>query len=255
MGVGADLGDALKRVLAPVGGPRSRLRAWIVDRFDQRTYLGLHLTAGLVVAAGAIWAFSALLDAVLDNATLVRMDIATDAWVHARVAPLGLVVANWISWIGSPTVMAVVGIIGAIVLWLRGKRILCVAWIAAFAGGGVLDRVLKAAVHRTRPTFGAMHGVPAADSFPSGHSMASFIGFAMLAYVLLLHRPATPRRRVATIAAATTMVALVGLSRVYLGRHYPSDVLAGWMAAAAWTAICLSGLVIALHRRVSVSSN
>ncbi len=254
MGVGEDLGDALKQVLAPVSGPRSRVRAWIVDRFDQRTYLGLHLTAGLLVAAGAIWAFSALLDAVLDNATLVRMDLAADAWVHARVTQQGLAAANWISWLGSPTTMAIVGIVGTPVLWRRGRHIWCYAWIAAFAGGGVLDRVLKAAVHRSRPTFGATHVIPAADSFPSGHSMASFIGFAMLAYVLVVHRPATRARRVALISAAAAMIVLVGVSRVYLGRHYPSDVLAGWMAAAAWTAICLSGLVIALHRRVSVSS-
>lgn len=253
MGVGADLGDALKRVLAPVGGPRSRVRAWIVDRFDQRTYLGLHLTVGLLVAAGAIWAFSALLDAVLDNATLVHVDVATDAWVHARTTQPGLAAANWISWIGSPTVIAIVGVVGTLVFWRRRKRILCVAWIAAFAGGGVLDRVLKAAVHRTRPIFGATNAIPAADSFPSGHAMASFIGFSMLAYLLIVHRPATPSRRVALAASAALMILLVGVSRVYLGRHYPSDVLAGWMAAAAWTAICLSGLVIALHRRVSVS--
>lgn len=254
MGVGEDLGDALKRVLAPVGDSRSRLRAWIVDRFDQRTYLWLYLAAALLVAAGAVWGFSALLDAVLDNATLVRFDLASVAWVHARVTQQGLAAANWISWLGSPTTMAFVGIIGTPVLWRRRKYILCYAWIAAFVGGGVLDRILKAAVHRTRPTFGLAHGIPAADSFPSGHSMASFIGFAMLAYVLLVLRPATPGRRVAIIAAAAVMILLVGMSRVYLGRHFPSDVLAGWTAAAAWTALCLSGLVIAVHRRVSVSS-
>ncbi len=239
-------------MLEPDAASPSRLRAWIVDRFDQRTYLGLHLTLGLIIAAGGVWAFGALLDAVLDNATLVHWDVASDAWIHARTTPVGMTLSTWVSNAGSPTTMAWLGCAGAVALWIRRERVLCAAWVAAFAGGGVLNRVLKAVVHRTRPTFGDATAAIRSDSFPSGHAMASFIGIGMLVYVLAAHWRAPTIVRRSLFVVAGLFVALVGASRLYLGVHYPSDVLGGYAAAGAWMAICVSGLVIALHRRRTV---
>lgn len=226
-----------------------RLRAFLEARVNPSTFLGLHLTVGLIAVAGAIWLFSALLDAVLDNATLVRWDIATDAWIHARVTDTGTTIFSFVTRFGSPNAMAMLGIAGVVVLLLRGRRTMLITWVAAFAGGLIIERVLKALVHRSRPLYAAHHMHDPSFSFPSGHAMGSMIGILMLLHALWIFRVVRgPARTIAAIVGAA-FVALVGFSRVYLGVHYPSDVLGGWAIGAAWMAICVSIAGVVLHRR------
>jgi len=231
-----------------------RLWSWILERFDRRTHLGLHLTLALVVGVAAVWAFSALLDAVLDNATLVRMDILVDAQIHRIETPTGTVLFTWITRVGSPVSMAVLGAIGAVVLLIRRERRMFVTWIAAFVGTAVLERTLKVLVHRSRPAYASARLAHQSFSFPSGHAMGSFIGFGMLVYVVAAHWRLSRRARLPLITAAATIILLVGVSRVYLGAHYPSDVLGGYAAAAAWMSACIGGLAVWLNRRDRASS-
>lgn len=228
-------------------GRASRLLA---ARLDPGTYLGLHLTVTLIAAALGLWLFGALLDALLDNATMVRWDVATSAAIHARVTQPGLRAFTIVSQLGSPAAMAFLAVAGAAVLWRQRRRTLVMGWIAAFAGGGVLDAVLKSVVHRDRPAYGTGVLVGHSYSFPSGHAMGSLIGYGMLAFVLARHwHPRAPWRRVAAGAAALLVLA-VGVSRLYLGVHYPSDVLGGWAAGAAWLAACVAGVGIARQRQL-----
>jgi len=229
-------------------GPIARFRRFTAARFDPKTYLGLHLTVGLVVGALGVWLFSALLDAVLDNETLVRWDVASDAWIHSHVTQQGLAIFDWITRAGSPLSMTVLGVVvGVLLLWQRRRTIL-IPWIAALAGGGILDDVIKQLVHRTRPVYGAAYLTGHSYSFPSGHAMGSIIALGMLLYVLGLYWHPSRLVRISSIIVACIFVVLVGVSRVYLGVHYPSDVMGGWAAGAAWVAVCVSGASFALHR-------
>lgn len=226
----------------------SRWRRFVAARFDPKAYLGLHLTIGLVVATLGLWLFGALLDAVLDNATMVQWDAATDAWIHGRVTPVGLSVFDAITQLGSPAAMGVLALAGAFVLWRQRRRTTLIAWLAAFGGGVLLDEVIKLAVHRKRPVFGASYLHGHSYSFPSGHSMGSLIGYVMLLYLLRLHwHPHRVWRRLTAVAVGL-MVLAVGVSRVYLGVHYPSDVVGGYAAGAAWLAVCLTGLSVVQGR-------
>jgi undecaprenyl-diphosphatase len=233
---------------------RRRARAFVAARLDSKTHLGLHLTLALLIGCLAIWAFGALLDAVLDNATVVRLDIEAAAWIHARVTPGGLRFFDIVSTVGDPTMMLLLAFIVGIVLLVQRRRTALLAWIAAFLGGGVVERVVKVSVHRHRPVFVAPGQIIDPFSFPSGHSIWSFIAVGMLLYILALYwHPRRPWRWV-TMTAGAAIVGLVGFSRVYLGVHYPSDVVGAWMASAAWMGVCATGLAIALHRgRVSSS--
>lgn len=232
-----------------------RTRAFLTERLNPSTFLGLHLTVGLIVVAAAIWLFSALVDSVLDNATLVRWDIATDAWIHVHVTPRGTDVFALVTRLGSPGAMAMLAIIGGVILVARGRPTMFVTWIAAFAGGGILERVLKMLVHRSRPLYAAEHLRNPTFSFPSGHAMGSMIGILMLLHALWIFRIVRGPARVLVAIAGAVFVALVGLSRVYLGVHYPSDVLGGWAVGAAWMGLCVSIAGIVLHRRgISVTS-
>jgi len=226
-----------------------RVRRFLERRLDRSTFLGLHLTVSLLIVAAAVWLFASLLDAVLDNALLVRFDRFADGVIHSRVTPMGLAFFNTMSRVGSPPVMWALGVAGAIFFLVRGWPTLFVTWGAAFGGGGVIEQLLKRLVHRTRPPYGAAYLNGTSFSFPSGHSMMSFIGCTMLVYVVVMvRRPGRPTRTVLACAAAA-FVLLVGASRVYLGVHYPSDVVGGWAAAAAWVAVCIAVAGVILHRR------
>ena len=226
-----------------------RTKRTVAKRLSTDTYVGLHLTVSFVVAAGAIWLASALITAVLDNATLVRWDIAASAWIHARVTPTGTAVCEWISQVGSPTTMGVLGVLGGLELLRRRRKTLLIAWIAAFAGGGTLEKILKIAVHRTRPMFNTSAPGEQSLSFPSGHSMMCFLGVAMVVYVMTVPGQLKGVWRAVLMGIAASFVLLMGISRVYLGAHYPSDVVGGYAFAAGWVAICVGVRGIVKHRK------
>jgi membrane-associated phospholipid phosphatase len=226
------------------------LRAFVAARLDTKAYLGLHLTVALIVAALSIWLLSAVWDAVLDNATMVRLDVVSDAWLHRRVTTDGFRLFLAITQCGSPLTMAVLGVCVAAVLWSVRARLLLICWVAAFAGGGLIDELFKAIVKRNRPDYHPAYDLRHSYSFPSGHAMGSTIGYGMLAYVLIMLWPPARRRRWPIIGVAVLIVGLVGFSRVYLGVHYPSDVLGGYAAGLAWVALCIAALRVRSHSSV-----
>jgi undecaprenyl-diphosphatase len=226
-----------------------RVRRFVAGRISTDTFLGLDLTVSLLIAGGAIWVFSAVLDAVLDNATMVRLDHAADAWIHAHATPFGFVVFQKISELGSPTTMLVLCVIGSGLLLRYRRTPMLILWIAAFAGSGILGRVVKVAVQRGRPTFGIDFLTDASYSFPSGHSAGSFIGIAMTVFVIRTYKLVSTKWLVAISVLGTVFVILVGVSRVYLGVHYPSDVIGGYAVSAAWGAICVVVAGVVLHHR------
>jgi len=226
-----------------------QLRGFITARVDTKTKLGLYLTVVLLLGAGAVWLFGALLEAVLDNATLVRLDMSLDATIHDRVTPSGLAFFSTFTHLADPLTILVLAAIGAVALWITEHRATLVAWIAAFAGSAVLNWVLKLAVHRHRPEYGAAYLHGDSFSFPSGHSMGIVVAVGMVLYVGGLHwHPKWIRR--SRVALGGLVILLVGVSRIYLGVHYPSDVLGGYAAATAWMAACISADTIARHRRL-----
>lgn len=231
----------------PPVGERGRLHRFLAARLDRSSEFGLRLTINVVVFALAIWAFSGLLDGVLDNEWLVRADLAINTWFHGHATAAGLAAFNVITYGGTVGVGCVVAIVTAW-LWISGYRFLSVAWLATNAGGAIVEWVLKTTVHRTRPQYAAafLHGH--SYSFPSGHTMMSTICFTMLAFIggTLAHWPA--RRRAWLYVATMALALLIGFSRLYLGVHYPSDVLGGFAAGMAWLAACVGALNVVRGR-------
>lgn len=138
-----------------------------------------------------------------------------------------------ISAIGSPAVLAIIVISACILLRIRGKRRQPVLLFAATASGAVVVAMLKIVYGRARPEI-IPHLVPALNlSFPSGHAADSAIVFSTIAAMLIaVEKDRNTRIFVALLAIALTLA--IGLSRIYLGVHWPSDVLAGWAFGAGW---------------------
>jgi undecaprenyl-diphosphatase len=136
---------------------------------------------------------------------------------------------------GSVTVVSMVSLAALGFAILRGKRRLAVLILAAGTGALLLNDTLKSLYDRPRPQVPNLR--IASPSFPSGHAMASAAVYLSLAAVLAVREPQR-RMRVYMLGLGFTLTLLVGLSRVYLGAHYPSDVLAGWLVGVVWAVLC-----------------
>ena len=132
-------------------------------------------------------------------------------------------------------VLVILGVAGF--LWLRKKHHAMWLTLGASFGGMILAGILKRSFERPRPDIVPHLSIVATTSFPSGHSMLSATVYLTLG--LLLARTATDRAtRFYPILVAVVLTFLVGLSRVYMGVHYPTDVMAGWTAGGVWAVFC-----------------
>jgi undecaprenyl-diphosphatase len=214
-----------------------RARQFLAARFDPKSQLGLGLTVSVVILGLAVWAFSGLLDAVLDNETLVRTDLKVASWLHAHATRAGLAIFGVVTQFGSPVVSVIVVVV-AIYLWRKQRMLLLWNWLGANLGGVALEHVLKNSVHRSRPQYSAAYLGGQSYSFPSGHTMGATVCYLLLAYIIAFRPGTTRRTRFLAIGLAMVLVGAVGFSRLYLGVHYPSDVVGGFVAGVAWLAVC-----------------
>jgi membrane protein DedA with SNARE-associated domain/membrane-associated phospholipid phosphatase len=224
-------------------------KAWsfIARRFAATEYLGLHLTVGLGLSLGALWLFGGIAEDIIHHDPLTQFDLTIADAFHRHATPTGVAIAKGVSLLGSPGFIAVWGLAVVGLLLVRRQYLLLGGWLAAVAGGGLLDVALKRVFHRTRPTWDVPLLTARGWSFPSGHAMGSLVAYGMLAY-LLVREVHGRRRRLAVIAGAAVLVLLIGLSRMYLGVHYFSDVIGGYAAGVVWLAACISGLEVVRRR-------
>ncbi len=202
----------------------------------------------LLVAAGA-WAFAELADEVLEGETR-----AIDQWVLRALrtpegAPLGPVwlaeAIRDVTALGSAVVLSLITLAVAGFCLLIGNRIAMIAVLVAALGGQAFSMLLKNLLARPRPDVVPHLTEVSSLSFPSGHSMMSAAVYLTLG-VLLAQFVERPRLKTYVLGVAVAVTVLVGVSRVFLGVHYPTDVLAGWTAGAVWALVC--GLVVSQLR-------
>jgi membrane-associated phospholipid phosphatase len=206
--------------------------------------LGLTLGAGLVVLALAAWAFAAIADEMTDGET--GYDQAVADWLHTRATDPLTEFFEAVTTLGNGIVLAGVTAIAAYLLLRRGYPREALLMVLAFAGAEIVSYSLKLGFRRNRPYFTDPLATESTFSFPSGHSTVSLAVYGALAVVIArrVSRPA----RLPWLAAATLLVGLIGFSRLYLGVHFVTDVLAGFAAGAAWLAACV--IMLDLHQRL-----
>lgn len=227
----------------------TRVRSFIAARFARGEYLGLHLTLGFLITLSALLLFGSITRGVVNDRPITAIDLAFHTWIRAHATPFGDRIALAVSFIGGPITMTVLALVVAMVVLRRGAWLMLWVWLAAFVVGALLDWMLKNIIRRPRP-IGAerfLHGVT--FSYPSGHSMGSLIGLTMLAYVLIKFWPPARAHRVTVATIAVILVLLVGWSRLYLGVHYLSDVIAGFAVGTVWVTVCMTGFELATRPR------
>lgn len=145
--------------------------------------------------------------------------------------------ARDITALGSLGVLGLMVLAAAGFLALAGRRRTALFVLAATGGGALASTLLKALFARPRPDIVPHETYVASASFPSGHAMVSAVVYLTLGALIARLAP-EPRLKAYILAVAVLLAGLIGISRVYLGVHWPSDVLAGWAAGAAWALAC-----------------
>jgi membrane-associated phospholipid phosphatase len=196
------------------------------------------------VRSGVLWAAFLLLalvgvgwltNDVVDRDGLTAIDLPWHDWfvVHRTSALTSVMVV--ISFLGQTVVLAVLAAGAVEWLLIRRRYRHAVLVTVTTVGAAVLVPLLKHLVGRARPPAADRLAVETSLSYPSGHSLGSAAVLGALAVVV------TARRlyRVLAVVAAGLLVMAIGVSRVYLGVHWPTDVLAGWLVGGIWLGFCL----------------
>ncbi len=207
----------------------------------------------IVAIAAALWAFVALASEMLegelhafDETVLLALRTPGDPSNPIGGKQIEIAMRD-ITALGGVTVLTLITVLVLALLVLQRQRASALFLAVAILGGQVLSHLMKSGFSRPRPDL-VPHGVEVATaSFPSGHSMMAAVTYLTLA-VMLARTETRAHMRAFYILSAAILSILVGISRVYLGVHWPSDVLAGWSLGAAW-ALAVWLLARALARR------
>jgi undecaprenyl-diphosphatase len=190
------------------------------------------LVLGFLVALGAVLFFAWIAEEMLEGDT-ARFDSAVTAAVHTHASAPLTSVMKALTMLGSSVVMTPLAILTLAVCYIRREFHALKTLAATFIGALVLEFLLKRAFHRPRPVPFFDLPTPASFSFPSGHALFSFCFFAGVAALLSPRLERLGARIVLWVVAAVLIIG-IGVSRIYLGVHYTSDVLAGYAAGAVW---------------------
>jgi undecaprenyl-diphosphatase len=220
---------------------KQNLQRFVHARLSPEGAFGLHLTVGVLLMLAAAWLFAAIAGEVVSGAAITTLDVALAGWLHRHASQGFTKLMLAITWMHSvPGILVLALLFGARLVVQRAFY-----WLLALAlavpGGMLLNVAFKHVFQRARPHFDDPLLTLSTYSFPSGHTASATVLYGLLACYLAAHAPS---RRTGALAAAGALgaVALVALSRMYLGVHYLSDVLAAAAEGCAWLAICVTAV-------------
>lgn len=209
-----------------------------------RMYLELRTVGLLLLISSCLWVFAEIADEAPEGGTRA-FDTAVLLAFRDSADPSDPLGPGWLEEFGRDvTAFGGIGILAIITfavagfLWLRDRRGTAVLILVAVASAQVMSSAFKRGFDRPRPDLVPHEVMTYTSSFPSGHAMMAAATYLTLA-VLLARVQEGRRIKVYILSVAVIITVAVGISRIYLGVHWPTDVLAGWTAGAAWAFGCL----------------
>jgi undecaprenyl-diphosphatase len=224
--------------------PLVRLLRWLRDRVHGLyRALGLFLVIALALGLGAVWVFAELAEHVVSGGTQ-RFDDAVLGWINQHASPALDRWALGVTAVGNGATVAVITLVLIAFLWVLEQRGAVLLIVMAVVGADLLQSVLKLAFQRPRPeefVIQTPFARPVSTSFPSGHATGAIALYLVLGY--LLTRLGGKGLAHWVINGFFLLLILgIGLSRMYLGVHYPSDVIAGYLIGFVWVSLCIFGI-------------
>jgi len=209
-----------------------------------RRYLELGTIGLLLLISGCLWIFAELADEASEGSTR-EFDTAVLLAFRDPADPSDPLGPTWleefgrdVTALGGLGLLAVITLAVAGFLWLRDRRGTAILILLAIGSGQLMSFVFKLGFDRSRPELVPHRMATYTSSFPSGHAMMAAVTYLTLA-VLLARVQEGRRIKIYILSVAVIITVAVGISRIYLGVHWPTDVLAGWTAGAAWAFGCL----------------
>jgi undecaprenyl-diphosphatase len=209
---------------------------------------GIFLLIGTALAISGTYLFVKLASRVAAGKTQA-FDDAVLTWFGAHRLPSLDAIMVDVTALGTGTVVVMIVTVAALFLWLTRHHYSAILLVVATVGSIILNNLLKMGFERPRPDIVSWVGNAHFYSFPSGHAMSATVAYVTVAY-LAGRLLATHTARVAVIATALLIILLICVSRLYLGVHYPSDVIAGVTIGLAWAGFCMAAIeAIQLYAR------
>lgn len=196
------------------------------------------LLTGIVLGTAVVAALAAQL---APGSALRQADQALMHALQVTMSPGVLPLFAAVTHLADAATRTVLGAVVALALLARQQPALAAGWVLALAGNGLVTYGLKQFFGRPRPLAQAGFGLETGFSFPSGHSAGAVVAYGMLAYLACRLLP--PRWHRPAWVAAVALALAVGASRVFLGVHFASDVLAGFASGLVWLLLCIGGLL------------
>ncbi|GAC1408413.1 MAG: phosphatase PAP2 family protein [Burkholderiaceae bacterium] len=223
------------------------LSRFLRARLSPEGVFGLHLTLGAALLLCSSILFADIAEAVTSAEAITILDVRLAQWLHVHASPAMTAVMFFITHMHSVAGISLLTTAAAVYLVRSRQWYWLLSLLLAVAGGMVLNVAMKYGFHRTRPSFADPLLTLTTFSFPSGHTAASTVFYGVLCCYLRTRLRSRWSRALIALAAVC-MIVLVALSRMYLGAHYLSDVLAAMAEGVAWLALTITG-VSTLQRR------
>lgn len=221
--------------------------AFVRARLSPENELGLRLTLSVLLLIGATWLFAGVAEDVVTGDPLTEIDVHISRWFHAHATPNVTRYMLLFTHLHGTVGIILLALALALFLFWRKERDWLLTLVVVLPGGMLLNVMLKHVFLRDRPSFSDPLLTLTSYSFPSGHVAGATLFYGVIAAFLASHLP-TWRWRAAAVLIACLLVILVGITRIYLGVHYFSDVVAAAAWSTAWLILCLVA-IDALRRR------
>jgi membrane-associated phospholipid phosphatase len=205
-----------------------------------RSLISIIRLGGLAVAAVAMWAFATIAHEVWEKETYA-FDTSILLYLKSLHTPVRDRIMLALTFLGEPNVLLMLSVSLGIMLWVRKHRSEATTIAITGAGGLGLNMLLKQLFARARPQLWERQINVDFYSFPSGHAMISMIIYGLLGYFLAAR---FPKQRWLIYSLIVILVAAIGLSRLYLGVHWPTDVIGGYIAGYIWLLSCIFSLEV-----------
>ncbi|RTE09226.1 phosphatase PAP2 family protein [Paenibacillus whitsoniae] len=195
--------------------------------------LAFALVLSIVCATGF-----GLIGVIISEKHINYFDEAIITSIQGHESPMITCMMKVFTFIGGGIPVGIITILAILFLYfVLHHRVELTLLIAVVIGSALINTVLKTAYHRSRPM---IHRIIEANgfSYPSGHSMTAFSLYGVLAFLLWRHIK-TSSSRITLVVLSSLMVLLIGVSRIYLGVHYPTDVLGGFLASGCWLTVAI----------------
>ncbi|MEH7502590.1 phosphatase PAP2 family protein [Neobacillus drentensis] len=199
--------------------------------------LKFHLFIAFTISLVCVLGFGFVTLLISDH-KIIDFDSDVIAAIQGLESPLLTKVMKFFTIIGSTLVVIILSLLLMFFLYkVLHHRLELILFISAITGSAVLNQILKQVFHRVRPNFHRLIDI-GGYSYPSGHAMNAFTVYVIISFLLWRHIDNKWGRSL-LIFFSVVMILAIGISRIYLGVHYPSDIIAGYLASGFWLTVAI----------------